>query len=100
MMNNKLILLKVVSTNGSLLPLRQRGLTPSQIATLVKEQVDAGTLETSIEGIKLTETGKQILAQYYRENKVSGSSQWILPQKYYHRESFPKTGVVLPKKKI
>lgn len=100
MMNNKLILLKVVSTNGSLLPLRQRGLTPSQIATLVQEQVDAGTLETSIEGIKLTETGKQILAQYYKEKKVSGSSQWILPQKYYHRESLPKTRVVLPKKKI
>ena len=49
MMNNKLILLKVVSTNGSLLPLRQTGLTPTPIATHVKEQVDTGTLETSIE---------------------------------------------------
>ena len=95
---NAMILLKIVSVNGSLLPLRQRGLTPSQIAMLVDQEVNAGNLVTSLRGIQLTPRGKQILDQHYKEQNVSGSDQWILPQKCYYHEPLKETTIVLPHK--
>ena len=95
---NRMILLKIVSDNGSLLPLRQRGLTPSQIAILVDQEVNAGNLVTSLRGIQLTPKGKQILEQHYKEQNVSGPDQWILPQKCYYREPLKETTIILPRK--
>lgn len=98
MLSNSIILLKIVSDNGSLLPLRQRGLTPSQIAMLVEKEAEAGNLATSLKGISLTPKGRQILEQNYKEQNVSGPDQWILPQKCYYRSPLPETTVVLPRK--
>lgn len=95
---NSMILLRIVSTNGSLLPLRQRGLTPSQIAVLVNQQVEAGNLITSLEGIHLTQKGRLTLEQHYREQNVSGPNQWILPQKCYYHEPLKETTIILPRK--
>ena len=100
MLTNALILLKIVSSNGSLLPLRQQGLTPSQIAFLVQEQINAGNLESSIDGLTITTTGKQTLEQYHKEHHPTKSKQWIMPQKCYYREPIDQTTVILPKKKI
>lgn len=100
MLTNSLILLKVVSSQGSLLPLRQRGLTPSQIALLVQEQISAGNLESSIEGLAITAAGIKVLEQYNKEHNSAGSTQWILPQNCFYREPLDQSTVVLPKKKI
>lgn len=100
MLTNALILLRIVSSKGSLLPLRQQGLTPSQIAFLVQEQVEAGNLETSIDGLTITSAGKEILELHSKESKTIGSAQWILPQSCYYREPLDQTKIVLPKKKI
>lgn len=98
MSTNTIILLKIVSDNGSLLPLRQRGLTPSQIAILVDQEVNAGNLVTSLKGIELTSKGKQILEQHYKEQNISGSTQWILPQNCYYHEPLSQSIIVLPRK--
>ncbi len=100
MLTNSLILLKVVSSKGSLLPLRQRGLTPSQIALLIQEQISAGNLESSIDGLAITTSGIKLLEQYNKERNVVGSTQWILPQDCFYRDPVDQTKVVLPKKKI
>ena len=98
MSTNSIILLKIVSDNGSLLPLRQRGLAPSQIAMLVDQEVNAGNLVASIKGIKLTQRGEQILTQHYKDQRVSGPDQWILPQKCYYHEPLKEKTIVLPRK--
>lgn len=98
MSTNSMILLKIVAANGSLLPLRQRGLTPAQITVLIRKQVEAGNLEVSLDGIQLTPAGKAALDQHYKAHKVSGPAQWILPQKCHYRKPLPKTTVVLRKK--
>ena len=99
MLSNSIILLKIVSDNGSLLPLRQRGLAPSQIAMLVDQEVEAGNMVTSLKGIELTPKGRQILEQNYKEQNISGPDQWILPQKCYYRNPLSQSTVVLPRKK-
>lgn len=100
MLSSTLILLKVVSTGGSLAPLRQRGFSPSQIFTLIQEQVKEGNIETSLDGIRITESGKEILSKYYKANKMLGSSQWIFPQVCYHRDPIASSKIILPKKKV
>ena len=100
MLTNALILLKIVSSKGSLLPLRQQGLTPSQIAFLVQEQINEGNLESSIDGLTITVAGKKTLEQYNKENNPTKSKQWIMPQTCYYREPIDQTTIVLPKKKI
>ena len=82
MLSSTLILLKVVSTGGSLAPLRQRGFS------------------TSLDGIRITESGKEILSKYYKANKMLGSSQWIFPQVCYHRDPIASSKIILPKKKV
>lgn len=100
MLTNSLILLKVVSSQGSLLPLRQRGLTPSQIALLIQEQISAGNLESSLDGLTITTEGIKVLEQYNKEHNSTGSTQWIMPQKCFYREPLDQTTIVLPKKKV
>ena len=100
MLTNELLLLKIVSDDGSLLPLRQRGLTPSQIALLLQKQADAGNIDISIDGLSITDTGKQVLVHYYNEHSISGPSQWILPQESYYCQPMEKTKIILPKKKF
>lgn len=99
MSTNSMILLKIVAANGSLLPLRQRGLTPSQITVLIQKQVEAGTLEASVDGIRLTPAGRNALEQYYKAHNVSGPAQWILQQECHYRAPLSRSAVILPRKK-
>lgn len=61
MLTNNLLLLKAVSDRGSLLTLHKRGLTSSQIALLLEEQIEIGNIQSSPEGLSLTEAGENLL---------------------------------------
>ena len=100
MQEKEFILLKIISNNGSFLPLFQRGYTPSQIAMLVEEQVEAGTVKSSVDGLSLTPEGLELLEQYRKKRNLAGPNDWIMPQTCYYRDPLDLNRIVLPRKKI
>lgn len=96
MLTNVLLLLKIVGAKGSLLALRQRGLTHAQIATLLEEQINCGNIYATTDGIFLTDSGNLMLSQFYKEAKMSGPKAWVLPQYCFYTEPIEPAKIVLP----
>ena len=62
MLTNQILLLKLIEVKASLLLLRKRGLTHSQIAELIAVEEVSGNLIITERGIELTEQGRSILS--------------------------------------
>ena len=97
MLTNNLLLLKTVSDRGSLLTLHKRGLTSSQIALLLEEQIEIGNIQSSSEGLSLTEAGENSLREGLKKLKLSGPSAWILPQEHLYLEPIDPETIIIPK---
>lgn len=98
MISQELLLLKLIDVNGSLSPLRDRGLSNSQIALLLKKQVELGNLVVNRSGVKLTNTGREVLTSGFNELKYKPKDSWILPQEKYYNKPISEKKIVLPKK--
>lgn len=97
MLTNNLLLLKAVSNRGSLLTLHKRGLTSSQIALLLEEQIEIGNIQSSPEGLSLTEAGENLLREGLKKLKLSGPNAWILPQEHLYIEPIDPETIIIPK---
>ncbi|QNO17678.1 hypothetical protein [Caproicibacterium amylolyticum] len=100
MLPKQIVLLKIISINGSLFTLSRRGLTPSQIAILIQEQIDCGNIVTDESGLNLTLAGEKYLQQYFKSEDCKKKDTWILPQDYYRTNPISKFDIVLPPKQI
>jgi hypothetical protein len=96
MLINNLLLLKVVSDRGSLLSLHKRGLTSSQIALLLEEQIKCGNIQSLPEGLSLTDVGENLLREGLKKLKLSGPNAWILPQEHLYIEPIDPETVIIP----
>lgn len=95
MINNQILLLKTIHSRYSLMMLRKKGLTHSQIALLLNEQIQNGlaTYEDNI--IVLTNKGISVLEE---QLNTLGNNSWILPQESYYNKPISKNAVILPRK--
>lgn len=93
MLTNNLLLLKAVSDRGSLLTLHKRGLTSSQIALLLEEQIEIGNIQSSPEGLFLTEAGENLLREGLKKLKLSGP----IPQEHLYLEPIDPETIIIPK---
>ena len=99
MISNKTLLLQIVDKNGSISLLRKRGLSHSQIAILIDEQVKDGHIEIVNGTMSLTKSGKLFLFERMRTNNYAPRKTWILPQEHLHKKAISKDIIILPKKK-
>lgn len=98
MLPDEILLLKLIKVNGSLAPLRRRGLTHAQIATLLQRQLDSERAAVTESGVVLTGIGEEVLSQHLAELERKPQYPWILPQEDYYRKPLSKWEIVLPKK--
>ena len=98
-MTNSALLLKIIEAQGSLALLRDRGLSHSQIAMLIKEHQKNGDLILTDTGISLTEQGKLFLKNALSETVTKPKDAWIVKQEHYYNEPLSSKTIVLPKKK-
>lgn len=98
MLSNEIVLLKLIKVNGSLTPLRKRGLTHAQIATLLQNQIDNGRAAVTESGVALTKLGEEVLAQHLATLERRPQYPWILPQEVYYRKPLSRWEIVLPPK--
>lgn len=98
MLSNEIMLLKLIKVNGSLTPLRKRGLTHAQIAALLQKHLDNGCATITESGVALTRLGEEVLAQRLKALEHRPQYPWILPQEDYYRKPLSKWEIVLPKK--
>lgn len=98
-MTNSVLLLKIIKAQGSLTLLRERGLSHSQIAMLIKEHQQNGNVILTDKGISLTEQGERFLKSAFSESVTKPKDAWIVKQEHYYREPLSPKTIVLPKKK-
>ena len=99
MISNKTLLLQIINKNGSISLLRKRGLSHSQIAILIDEQIKDGYIEVANGTMSLTESGKVFLFERMKTNNFAPKRTWILPQEHLHKKPISKDIIILPKKK-
>ena len=99
MISNEILLLKIIDANGRISLLRDRGLSHSQVAMLIKKQVCEGNIIVSEEDIKLTHKGTEILIENLSKIAPRKKDQWILPQMHLYQKPLPIGQIVLPKNK-
>ena len=96
MLSNEAFLLKIVEMNGDIMPLRKRGISYSQIATLVEQQIQYGNIKPSDYRLMLTKKGKAVLKKNLDKIYHRTKDQWILPQEHLYKEPIPKDKILLP----
>ena len=99
MTSNKTLILQIVDKNGSISLLRKRGLSHSQIAILIDEQVKDGYIEIANGTMSLTNSGRAFLYEGMKANNFAPKRTWILPQEHLHKKPISKDIIILPKKK-
>jgi coproporphyrinogen III oxidase-like Fe-S oxidoreductase len=92
----EILLMKILSMNISIAPLREIGYTYSQIAMILQKLIKEGYVQVLDDVTQLTEKGTLVLNGYNTDNHLSGSSKWILPQEKYHQTPIKKNTIVLP----
>lgn len=97
MLLNEVLLLKIIDSNGRISLLRDRGLSHSQIAMLIKKQEDEGNIVVTVDDISLTNQGSKILKENISKIAPRKKDQWILPQKHLYKEPISLEQIVLPK---
>lgn len=98
MISNEILLLKLVKINGSLSPLRKRGLTHAQIAVLLQKQIDSNYVAITESGVSLTDLGEEVLNENLVALRYTAKDLWILPQDSYYRKPLSQNTIILPKK--
>lgn len=99
MISNEILLLKIIDSNGSLSLLRDRGLSHSQIAMLIKDQEEKKHIVISEYEIKLSTQGSYYLNENISKYITKEKDQWILPQEHLYNEPLALDKIVLPKKR-
>lgn len=99
MLSNEVLLLKIIDSNGRISLLRDRGLSYSQIAMLIKKQENEGNIVVTEEDINLTNQGSKILKENISKIASREKDQWILPQEHIYKEPISLNQIVLPKNK-
>lgn len=99
MLSNEILLLKIIDSNGRISLLRDRGLSYSQVAMLIKEQEDEGNIVVTEEDISLTNQGSKILKENISKIALRKKDQWILPQEHLYKKPISLEQIVLPKNK-
>lgn len=99
MLSNEILLLKIIDSNGRISLLRDRGLSHSQVAMLIKRQEDEGNIVVTEEDIILTEQGAMILKDNISKVAPKKKDQWILPQEHLYRKPISLEQIILPKNK-
>lgn len=99
MLSNEILLLKIIDSNGRISLLRDRGLSHSQVAMLIKRQEDEGNIVVTEEDISLTNQGSNILKENISKIAPRKKDQWILPQEHLYKEPLSFNQIVLPKNK-
>ena len=99
MLSNEILLLKIIDSNGRISLLRDRGLSHSQVAMLIKKQEDEGNIVVTEEDISLTNQGSKILKENISKKAPRKKDQWILPQEHLYKEPISLDQIVLPKNK-
>ena len=99
MLSNEILLLKIIDANGRISLLKERGLSHSQVAILMKNQEDLGNIVISEEGISLTSNGKNFLKDNISKIVPREKDQWILPQEHLYREPIDVNKIILPNRK-
>lgn len=99
MLSNEILLLKIIDSNGRISLLRDRGLSHSQVAMLIKKQEDEGNIVVTVEDISLTNQGSKILKENISKIAPRKKDQWILPQEHLYKKPISLDQIVLPKNK-
>lgn len=99
MLSNEILLLKIINSNGRISLLRDRGLSHSQVAMLIKKQEDEGNIVVTEEDISLTNQGSKILKENISKIAPRKKDQWILPQEHLYKKPISLDQIVLPKNK-
>lgn len=97
MISNEILLLKIIESKGRISLLRDRGLSHSQVAMLLKKQVDEGNIIVTEENISLTKQGANILKEGISKIVPKRKDQWILPQEHLYQKPISIEKIVLPK---
>ena len=99
MLSNEILLLKIIDSNGRISLLRDRGLSHSQVAMLIKKQEEDGNIVVTEEDISLTNQGSKILKENISKIAPRKNDQWILPQEHLYKKPISLDQIVLPKNK-
>lgn len=99
MLSNEILLLKIIDSNGRISLLRDRGLSHSQVAMLIKKQEDEVNIVVTEEDISLTNQGSKILKENISKIAPRKKDQWILPQEHLYKKPISLDQIVLPKNK-
>lgn len=99
MLSNEILLLKIISVNGRITLLRDKGLSHSQIAMLIKEQEDKENIIVTEDDIFLTSRGEAFLNDNISKTVSKEKDQWILPQEHLYKTPIPFDKIILPKNK-
>lgn len=99
MITNDILLLKIIKNNGKISLLRDRGLTHSQIAMMIKNHKTAGNILITANDIFLTPKGIEILKNNLSKVMPRKKDQWILPQEHRYSTPISFEKIILPKGK-
>ena len=97
MISNEILLLKIIESNGRISLLRDRGLSHSQVAMLIKKQVDEGNIIISEQEITLSQKGIETLKENITKFAPRKKDQWIVPQEHLYQDPISMEQIVLPK---
>lgn len=97
MLSNEILLLKIVESNGRISLLRDRGLSHSQVAMMIKKQQEEGNIVITDDNIGLTAQGAQLLKENISKVVPKEKDQWILPQEHLYNEPVSFDKIILPK---
>ena len=96
--SNDVLILKLVSSDGSTYSLTKRNLTYAQIAILIQELIDKNFLIVENDKLQVTDIGYKYLNDNLKRLNIKGKETWILPQEHYYTTPISSTDVILPKK--
>ncbi len=99
MLSNEILLLKIIDSKGRLSLLRERGLSHSQIAMLIRDQQEKGYIVISESEIKLSTQGSKYLCENLSKHIAKRKDQWILPKDHLYNKPINSDKIVLPKKR-
>ena len=94
--SNDVLILKLVSSDGSTYSLTKRNLTYAQIAILIQELIDKNFLIVENDKLQVTDIGYKYLNDNLKRLNIKET--WILPQENYYTTPISSTDVILPKK--
>ena len=96
--SNDILILKLVSSDGSIYSLTKRNLSHAQIAMLIQELIDKEFLIMEEDKLQVTDAGFNYLNDNLKRLNIKDKEAWILPQENYYTKPISFTDVILPKK--